>query len=491
MRFNQKKDGTDAGVSVVIGFIMILAIMMLGITMYQQNAVPQQERAAEVNHHRQTINQLQSFSSSFMQSADGRETSTDIKPGLTYGSSTSVFVNSPPSSGTLSVEDFQSNVLIENAEGVGKSSVFWDGEGSEQIVGNGGDNGVEYTTGYFSFSPQYFHYQNAPTTKLEYGMLYKDYRNVGISQQVRLNSQPVVSGEDINIVMMDGDLDTSQVSSTSIQVKPISASDESITVTNEGNNDRLRVHIPTNVPVSEWREMLASEACENNGAGLEASLSDGDINCDSGGGEGHVAEVFVDNSPSGDERIIQIVFEQGVTYDLKLSKLYITSEDSTTQTPDTKPLYAAWKGSEDITIREDSAISIDAVALDKYNNPISGSEVVAEAVNISGGDGGSYPDNCYGGYGSGDTYSDSTTCDNGESSGLYYQRGWEQSGDDGSVVFVYQAPEVGTDVRIEFRVCLQRYIDEGGAEQGPNQQQNLDNDDVIDQCAEVDENRNV
>lgn len=491
MRFNQKDDGTDEGVSVVIGFIMILAILMLGMTMYQQTAIPQQERAAEVNHHRQAMNQLQSFSSSFLQSADGRQTSTDIKPGLTYGSSTSVFVNSPPSSGKLSIEEFESNVLIENAEGVGKSSVFWDGEGSEEVVGNGGDNGVVYSTGYFSFSPQYYHYQNAPTTKLEYGMLYKDYRGLGPDQPiVQMNSQPVVSDKSINIVMMDGDLDVSQVPSMNVQIKPISASDQSISVTNEESNDRLRVSIPSNVPVEQWRQMLASEACENNGAGLEASLSDGDTNCDSGGGSGHVSEVLVDNSPSGDERIITIVFERGVNYDLKLSKLYITSESSTSQKPSTKPLYAAWQGSEDITIREDSAVSIDAVALDKYNNPVSGSEVVAETVNVQGGSG-SYPDECYGGYGSGDTYSDSTTCNSGESSGVYYQRGWENSGPDGSVVFVYQAPEVENDVRIEFRVCLQRYLDEGGAEEGTNQQQNLDNDDVIDQCAEVDNNRNV
>jgi hypothetical protein len=488
MKFNQKSDGTDAGVSVVIGFILITAILMLMLTVYQQNVVPQNERAAEIDHHRETIGQLQDITNSVVSAADGRSSSATFKPGLSYGTRGSVFVNSPDSTGRLNVEQFDNNVLIRNAEGVGQSGVFWDGEGSEAVVGNGGDNGVEYNTGYLSYGPNYYHYQNAPNTKMEYGILYKDYRTVGVDQQIPLTSQPLVSGKRINIIMMDGDLSTTGVSSRNIKVKPISASENSISVQNSGNNNRLRVEVPTNLPQDRWAELLASQACEAGGSTKEASLTDGDLNCDEAGGSGHVAEIQFDNSPSGEERTVEIVFEQGKTYDLKLSKLYVTSDDSSSQEPSTGALYAAWSGTEDITIREGSAVSIEASALDKYNNPIDGTKVVAEAVNIKGS-GGSYPGDCYGGYGSGDTYSDSTKCDSGASSGDFYQRGNSLSGNDGRVTFVYQAPQVKNDIRLEFRVCLDSYIQGTEAEGGTNQQQNIDNDDVIDQCGEVKNNR--
>jgi hypothetical protein len=452
----------DTGVSVIIGFILIIGILSLGVTLYQEQAVPTQEQAKEIQHHRKTIDQFSDLRTSFVEAASGNEQTTSFKPGLTYGSPASIFVHSPPSTGNLQVKKYEDNVNIVNAEATDQSNTFWDADGDEEVVGDGA-NGFEYDTGYLVYEPQYYHFQNAPNQYLNYGLTYKEYRG---GNRLVTSEQPVIDDNNINIIMMDGDINTGQVGSMSIQVKPISASTNSITIQEpQTGNRQIKVRLPTRMPATKWRELLQDQACEDE----TNPLSNGDTNCGASNGPGHIAEV---EEESGTNRII-IYFEKDQTYDLKLSKLYLTTEESTRQTPSTKALYASWVGNEDITIRESSTVSIPGQALDPYNNPVTDYRVVAEAVDVRGA--GRFPNDCYGGYESADENPNRVTCDNGQSSGTFYQRGFDDSENDGSVVFIYEAPEVGNDVRIEFRVCLARYLDEWG---GSN-----------DACTDVDENR--
>lgn len=461
MRFTNNSDETDLAVSVVVGFIMIIAIAMLGMTIYQQNVVPQNERASEVNHHRQSLNQLQNFHSAFMAASDGGATSTSFKPGLTYGSASSLFVHSPPSAGQVSVREYENpNVVVRNAEGVGQSGVFWNGN----TIGDGSTANIQYTTSYFRYEPNYYHFQNAPNTYMSYGFLYKDYNSVGVDQRVSLTSQPIVEGENINLLLMNGDLSTSQVNTMTLQVKPVSASSNRVSLTNTAADQPVQIELPTRMSRSKWVSLLEGESC-----GAPGELTDGDNTCD-GEGTGHVVEV--QDLDSSDQKIT-LIFEEGVTYDVKMSEVYITSKGSTSDVPTTTPLYAAWKGTEDITIREESTVGIQAIALDKYNNPTDGTRILSEAVNLNSdadGDGnaGEYPGDCYGGFSTGDSYIEREECDNGQSAGAYYQRGHDTSANDGSTTFVYEAPNVGGDVRIEFRVCLGRYIDESAGGTDPD-----------------------
>lgn len=436
---------TDVGVSVVVGFILLFAIGMMAMAVYQQNTVPHQERMSEIDHHRHVQEQLSIFHQSTSAVAnDGSPRTTTVNLGLTYGSGASPFVNSPPSAGRLAVKSYDSEIRISNAEGTDSGAAYWNGQTES------------YSASYFTYSPQYHHFYDAPDTRLgNGGLLYKDYTSATENgETVVQSSQSLVQDNAINIQMLSGDLAVSKTSEVTLRAEPVSASTNTVSVTNSG--DPLTVTLPTRLGAEEWGEVLENELDENGG---------------------HVTNVEVqENADSNNE--VTITFEEGVTYDLKMSKLHLTTATSNSQTPSTDAAYAAWSGNDDVTIREDSTLPVDARALDRYNNPVSGEPVVAEAVDVSSGSGeynypgGSNNSDCYGGFRTGPTYEDSRECDNGASDGTtFYQRGIVNSASSGDVTFLYQAPDVEGDVSIEFRVCLQKYIDR----------------EAVDECADIDD----
>lgn len=455
-----KKQKTDAGVSVVVGFILIFAIMMMALTLYQSNAVPQLEKEAEIAHHRQAVNQLQNFQSEFIQASSGEPVSTTFNPGLTYGSPGSIFVHSPPASGTVSVVDYKGyddnpgNVIIKNAIGRGPANVFW--HSNNNIVGNG-EQGFEYDTKYFSFHPQYYHFQSAPNTFLSYGALYKQYPKAGEDNRVLMTNQQIVSGKDINLMMMDGDLTTARASEMTLEVKPVSASDNDITVTN-APGESFEIELPTTLTREKWVEILQGQSCVND------LLANNNNTCDTTGENKHVTgiEWHDEDTDTGttNDRVVIIKFEEGTEYNLKMSEVFVTSKENSTNPQKTQALYSAWKGDENMTVREDSKMAIPAKTLDQYNNPVGGAEAVAEAVDVNANANSGFQNRCYGGYESaitrpnGETENCTPQYDNG-----IRQRGIEVSPSEGDVNFIYIAPSVQNDVDIEFRVCLKRYLD--------------------------------
>lgn len=427
MRVNHNPNGGDPAVSVVIGFILIVAIGMLALALYQQNAVPSNENAKEIDHHRDATNQLQGVQQAVMQTSNtGNTHSASFTPGLVYGSPGSIFVNSPPAAGTTQVQPYEESVLIENAESDGNAAPYWTGEDVSY-------DGVSY----FSYYPDYEHFQNAPESHIEYGYYYQDYSNVMEgSERVGLTDQPIVDGDSINIVMLSGEFTESQVRDMNVQARPASASENTISVTNTQASEPVRVHLPTRLSASVWEEDILSEQMKSNG--------------------GHITDIS-----DGDGDRVVLTFEEGETYELKLSKIHLTTQTSQSSAPEPEAVYAAWVGTEDLTIREDSTMPIGATALDKYNNPVGGADVVSEAAS----QGNDWDDNsCFGGFQSADENSEwyTTECDDPRYSDGdtddYWQRGLQTSGTDGDVTFVYEVPSIDGDVHVTFWVCLDEYV---------------------------------
>lgn len=336
---------TDSrGQSMQIGAILLFGMLVVSMSAYQATIVPEQNEAVEHRHSTQVRGEMLDVRNGMLRAgADGETHPASVALGTAYPERT-VFVNPPAPSGTLrTVERGGGGIVVENATAIdGETADFWAGTDRR------------YESRALVYAPDYNRYGSAPTTTYENSVLVDRYDHA----VVNATGQRLVDGRRIDLVALRGSL--SRTASGEVAVDPVGATGDARTVAVESSAaDPLTVRIPTGLPESEWRDLLAGEL---GGAGNVSSLS-----C-----------AGADPDPCG---TLTLTLEPG-TYDLRVTRVDVTD------VPASSPAYATDVGGDGATIPEGSSRRLVVEVRDAYNDPESGVRVNGTITdNATGGDG--------------------------------------------------------------------------------------------------------
>lgn len=328
--------GDDRAVAVQIGAVILLGFLVVSLSLYQATVVPDENRQIEFQHNQRVQSDMLELRNAILgTAATGSAAPTAVELGTQYPTRT-VAVNPAPPSGTLSTSSL-GEIRIKNAvaddattpeEDHTETADFWNGTTRN------------YTTKALEYRPSYANYANAPTTVYENGVVYNRFRDGNVTR----SGQPVVAGTRISLVALSGNLSRGGASSLLVDPRAVSVSTRTISVTNNSTGENVSVVVPSELSRDEWESLLNE-------------TGDYDPNTNSAG-----AYVYdVRNHSLG----VELYFEPGATYQLKLSKVGVGSG-----VDDTAPAYLT---SVEDPIEDpfvDRTYPFVVEVRDKYNNPI-------------------------------------------------------------------------------------------------------------------------
>lgn len=331
----------ERGVTVQIGTVLLFAVLVVLLSTYQAQVVPQENAQVEFNHNQQVHGQLQDLRDELHRTAaTDSGGSASIALGTQYPVR-ALFVNPPPSAGTLQTTDLGtgSNVSIENAIVSGETGDYWDGSGHN------------FSTRAIRYEPNYNVYQDAPTTMYENGVLYNQFEDGNVT----VAGQQLVRGNTVSLVAVNGTVSKSTSRSMSVSPTAVSASTRTVTIRNETPDEKVSIVVPTTRPTDEavglWKRLLA-----------EQMASDGP--------DKHVEAI----RPGPRDRTVQIVFEPG-TYQLQLAKVGVGNDVSGVEAH-----YVTDVSGDNASVAENSARTVVVEVRDRFNNPVTGTSVNATLV---------------------------------------------------------------------------------------------------------------
>jgi flagellin-like protein len=340
----------DRAVSEILGAILLFALVVLLIALIQLNAVPAANQQVEFEHNQRVQGDLQEFQEVFFRSAT---TDTDgtvaIEAGTGYPSRFFLF-NPPSPTGTVSVGE-EGTVSITGAEGTGDLNDYLD------------KGPIEFRTKFLTYSPNYNEYRNPPTTVYENGVLYNEFAN---DQRVVSEQRSFINGRTISLVALQGQYATGTSGSLSLSTTPISAPAQEVTVS--AGSDPITISIPTKLSKEEWMSILEDEL-DDNGGYIKTPIDD----------------------PDTDDGYLTIDLVENENYNLRLAAVGVGTQFDT----ETEKEYIVDISGNGETVPEGGSQRLVAQVRDKYNNPVSGVAVAAEADTgtVSFVDGSSQTDN--------------------------------------------------------------------------------------------------
>lgn len=232
----------ERAVTVQIGAVLLLAILFTALALYQVNAVPAENQAIEGEHNRQVRGELQDLRNAIRNvGISGGSTSVSVTLGTTYPPRT--FLTNPPNPrGTLETTG-TANLTIENATIEGT----YGGDGEPTNL-----TGTHETTTVV-YQPDYHEYRDAPTTRIEHGFAFNEFRDANIS----LTEQPLISDGTIGIVLLDGELSESGRRAVSLDPTALSGPTDPVTITDNESAGNITLTIPTATP-AVWNESIGT-----------------------------------------------------------------------------------------------------------------------------------------------------------------------------------------------------------------------------------------
>lgn len=340
---------TDRGISELAGAVLLFAAIIITLSLYQATVVPAQNHRVEFDHNVRVQGDMQELRQAILNipKTGGSETVL-LELGVRYPAR-ALLINPAPATGTLNTDGTSTvapNISISNATATGEVGDFWNGTARK------------YSTAGVVYRPNYNEYTDAPATKYENSVLYNRFNETVIP----LTSQTIVDGRRITLTAIGGSISRDAIGETSIDVQAISPGRRTVTVTDSGDN--ITVSIPTRLPVTTWRDLLADEFVGN-------------------GSDSHIRRVSMDEMADSEFDRLTIAFEPGVTYELRLAKVAIGEE-----TEEADIGYVTIASGNLTTITTDEQGRLVAEVRNRFNNPMSGVEVtfITDNGTFSNGD---------------------------------------------------------------------------------------------------------
>jgi hypothetical protein len=384
----------DRAVAVQVGAIILFAFVIIAIAGYQASVVPDQNEQIEFNHNQEAQRQLQDLQGAIGSTPTAGGAQTVVVESSTSYPARTIFVNPPRVTGrlrTVGTSDPAVAIEVRNATAVGETSDFWSGATRN------------YSTGAFAFDPNYNVYSEAPRTFVSYSLVYNEFRS---GEDIVVNAQSIFDGRRISLVALNGSYDE-QGGAASVTVRPVSASNNRVTVESESSTDPLSVAIVSRLDASQWETVLddAGEYDENNntaGAYVTAVRKKGEVTV-----------------PGGQTlNRIEFELEGGTTYSLSLAKAGVGT--NVNATPSDR--YVTTVSAKNVSTTAGAKETLTVEVRDEFNNPLAGVPMNA-TVELASGQPGSIS----------------------EPNGT-------ETGDDGRVGFTYEAPDASTDALVNVSI---------------------------------------
>jgi hypothetical protein len=331
----------DRGQSIQIGAVLLFGALVIALAGYQAFVVPQQNERLEFSHSQTVQDELQDLRNAFVSATgDASPRSVSVTLGTRYPDR--IFaVNPGPPSGSLrtaGTTDPGVAMRVGNARASGETGDFWDG--TDRV----------YSTGSVVYRPNYNVYGGAPTTVYEHSALVNDFG----SGTVPLAGQAFVEGKTVTLVALNGSLDTTRPGTASVDVRPVSASTRTVSVTNTGGS-RVTLKLPTRFEKSVWEDLLADQMAP----------------------DGYVESVDVISGSPTNTLVVNL--RQGENYTLRLAKAGVG-----TRVTETSEAYLTGVSGNGTRVPEGGSQQFVVEVRDAYNNPVSGVSVTASPSWASG-----------------------------------------------------------------------------------------------------------
>jgi len=215
--------GDQRAQSIQIGAVLLFAVLIIAFASYQAFVVPEQNREVEFNHNQQLHSQMQDLRNAVVSLRGTTSTqAVSVQLGTRYPTR-AVATNPGPPSGTLrtvGTTDESVELSIANAQASSETGDFWDGTVQR------------YNTGGISYQPGYNVYAGAPETVYDNTVLYNGFR----TGNVTLANQSFIDGNEISLVAINGSLSRSSSQSTSVDLRSVSSSTETVQLEDDGSN---------------------------------------------------------------------------------------------------------------------------------------------------------------------------------------------------------------------------------------------------------------
>lgn len=339
---------TDRGISELAGAVLVFAVIMITLSLYQATVVPGQNQRVEFDHNIRLQGDMQELRQAILNTpTTGSSETVTIELGVRYPSR-ALLINPAPATGTLESDGTTPpapNISISNATATGEVGDFWNGTPHE------------YSTSGLVYRADYNEYTDAPSTHYENSVVYNRFNETVIP----LTSQRIVDGRRITLTAVDGSISRSEIGETSIDMRSISPGRRTVTVTDSGDN--VTVSIPTRLPLTTWRDLLAGEFVAN-------------------GSDGHIVKVSQNRIANSEFDLLTIEFEAGVTYELQLARVAIGDDAEEAAIG-----YVSVVSGNLTTMTTDEEQRLVAEVRNRFNNPISGVEVTFKTDNGTFSDG--------------------------------------------------------------------------------------------------------
>lgn len=218
----------DRAVSAVIGFILVFAILVLVLTVYQAQVVPQQNAQTEFEHFEDTRNELIELRNS-VSTAGQADVSQfpSVRLGTNYRNRF-LTVNPPPPSGTLQTSTTY-NITITNATGAN----------------------TNISTRFVEYRPNYYEIR-VGSTWYEHSVLYLDDRNRESGLSI-IQEQHIVRDGTVRVTALQNSFQATNTGRVTLELYP----QQRLTADNFPEGDTLNVSIPTRLDGDEyWNNAL-------------------------------------------------------------------------------------------------------------------------------------------------------------------------------------------------------------------------------------------
>ncbi|WP_222918762.1 hypothetical protein [Natrinema sp. SYSU A 869] len=230
----------ERAVTVQIGAVLLLAIVFAALALYQVNAVPVENQAIESEHNQQVHGELQDLRNAIQNAGmGGGSESVSVTLGTHYPTRTFLTNPSDPT-GTLETGE-TGTIRIDNADFNGT----YTGDPGTLL-------GTNHETRTLRYEPSYNEYRDAPTTRIEHGSAFNEFDDASIA----LTDQPLIDGEWITIVLVEGNLSTTASGTTSADTRMVSGPTDPIDL--ESTGDNIEIRVPTESPTA-WNETIGAD----------------------------------------------------------------------------------------------------------------------------------------------------------------------------------------------------------------------------------------
>jgi hypothetical protein len=236
----------DRGVSTVVGFILIFAMLIILLSMYQALWVPIQNEEVEFDHYQGVKDDMTNVRSAIFEArTTGEIQSTTVKLGTRYPSRM-LAINPPPATGTLSAgEPRDISITAQDGTPIDIATRYTGIDSADQVY-----------TQLLSYEPTYRELDSGAPIRHEHGVLFMNFSEsqAGGGIVVHNDDQQLVRTPDGRpnrtiIVPLQGNYSESGVERVSIDPEP------GILETKEFTD--VNVTVPTKLDEPTWESLLA------------------------------------------------------------------------------------------------------------------------------------------------------------------------------------------------------------------------------------------